>query len=419
MDLNQHIGQIVEGLVADITSNVMSQVDRVIAVTVANKLDSFDLNSFITEAASNAIEKKVLDFSFDSKRFEQRLAEKIKASIDQVMANTAEKMTEEVNFKIKNTNFNKAMSDAVSVVVSDRLTEYVFPVNSIHANALNFSESKISGDSIRGGIIKEFSSTGIDDRASNVALTILDEVTVVENNLVTKDLTVQGLMTVNGDFVVNGSIPKDTSFYQTLVSDGADSIINKLDNTFFNNYSNIIFEKIKKDGIDLNRITYNDKVIIDDNKIGPTIVDSNLQKLGLLKELQVTGESLLGETLYVNNKRIGINTIEPSASLAVWDDEVEITISKKRKDTGYIGTPRQQALILSSNNKENIVLESDGSVRINDLQIGNMKFTSSESPPNYVSTRGHIVWNNNPNPGGPMGWVCLGSSNWANFGIID
>jgi hypothetical protein len=41
------------------------------------------------------------------------------------------------------------------------------------------------------------------------------------------------------------------------------------------------------------------------------------------------------------------------------------------------------------------------------------------SPPNFVSDRGHIVFNANPNVGGPLGWVCLGAANWANFGIID
>jgi hypothetical protein len=82
-------------------------------------------------------------------------------------------------------------------------------------------------------------------------------------------------------------------------------------------------------------------------------------------------------------------------------------------------TPRQQKLILSANNKDNITLEVDGSARINDLHTGAMRFTSAPSPPNYMSEKGHVVWNENPSVGGPLGWICLGAANWGNFGIID
>ena len=418
MDLNQHLGKIVEGLVSDITANVITQVDRIVAVTISNKLENYDFAEYIKQAASTAFEKKVSEYQIDSKRLEGRISEKIKLTIDQIQANASEKIEEEINSKIKNVNFQKAMSDAVSVIINDRMQEYIFPENSIHSNAINFT-TLISGDNIHGGIIKEFSSTGIDDRSSSIALTILDEATVVENNLITKDLTVQGSMVINGNFIVNGNIPAESQFYQTLINDSGVSVINKLNTKFFSGYSDLVFDKIKTNGIDLTKITINGSSIIDENKLGSTITESNLQKLGLVKELQVSGETLLGETLYVNNKRTGINTIEPSAALAIWDDEIEIIVSKKQKDIGFFGTPRQQKLILSSNNKENLILDVDGSVKIDNLQIGSMKFSSSENPPNYVSQRGQIVWNASPNPGGPMGWICLGASNWANFGIID
>jgi hypothetical protein len=155
------------------------------------------------------------------------------------------------------------------------------------------------------------------------------------------------------------------------------------------------------------------------NQLGSTIINSNLQQLGLLKELQVSGEAIVAETLYVTPRRVGINTIEPSGALAIWDQEVEIVAAKKSADTGSFGTPRQQRFVLTANNKENIVLETDGSATINELRMGSMKFSAAAQPPNYVGERGHVVWNNNPNPGGPMGWICLGATNWANFGIID
>jgi hypothetical protein len=280
-------------------------------------------------------------------------------------------------------------------------------------------ELKISGDNINGGIIENFSSMGIEDRASQVALTILDDSTVIENNLLTQDLTVQGSMTINGEFVVNGTVPEESNFYKSLVAKTTHSTLSAVDNNLFDNYSRLVFDKIRTDGLDLAKITLDGTEVIKTSSLGSAIVNSNLQTLGELKELRVSGESIIAQTLYVTPRRVGINTIEPSAALSIWDDEVEIVAKKKSQNIGVIGTPRQQKLIITANNKDNIVLAEDGSAQIDDLKIGPMRFTTANSPPNYVSERCHVVWNTNPNPGGPLGWICLGGANWANFGIID
>lgn len=226
-------------------------------------------------------------------------------------------------------------------------------------------------------------------------------------------------MTINGEFIVNGSVPEDTEFFRKLVAGTTSGALQSLDHTLFNSYSTLVFDKIKQDGLDLDRITLNGTEVARSNSLGSAIVNSNLQTLGELRELRVGGESLLAQTLYVTPKRVGINTIEPSAALSVWDDEIEIVAKKKSRDVGILGTTRQQKLVLTSNGKDNIVLSDDGSAQIDHLRIGSMQFTTSNVPPNFVSERCHIVWNTNPNPGGPMGWVCLGGANWANFGIID
>jgi hypothetical protein len=419
MDLNQHLGAIVENLIGDITANVLSQVETVITNAVNARLSTYNFEPHIKEAASEAFEKKVNLYQIDNRKLEGRIAERITQTIDSIQANTTEKINQAVSNSIKNTNFDLAMQGAVGHIIADRMRDHVFPNNSIHASAINFENYTISGDLIQGGIVTQFSSSGIDDRASQVALTILDEATVVENNLLTRDLTVEGTVTVNGNLIINGSVPEDSKFYTDLVNNSTTTTLSRLDNTLFNNYSTTIFNKIREDGLDLNKITINGREVINDNSLSNSITESNLQKLGQLRELQVSGESLLAQTLYVSGKRVGVNTIEPSGALSVWDDEVEIVLVKRKKDTGSFGTPRNQSLILTSNNKDNIVLDPDGSARIDDLRMGDMRFSTSNEPPRHVSERGHVVFNNNPNPGGPMGWICLGSANWANFGIID
>ena len=419
MDLNTHLAKIVEGLVADITSNVLVRVDSAISAAINNRLASYDYATHIQEAANTAFEKRVGEYTVDPKRLENRIVTKINETIDSAQTQTRALVETQVQERLATVDFQRAITDSVSTLVADRMSEFIFPPNRIDPAALKLLDLKITGDNISGGIIENFSSTGIDDRASQVALTILDDSTVIENNLLTKDLTVQGSATINGKFVVNGDVPEDSAFFKKLISNATASTLGSLDQTLFNNYSTLIFDRIKQDGLNLSKITLDGQEIATSNSLGSSIVNSNLQKLGELKELQVSGESLLAQTLYVTPKRVGINTIEPSAALSVWDDEIEIVAKKKSRDVGMLGTARHQKLVLSANNKDNIVLNDDGSAQIDHLKVGAMQFSSSNNPPNFVSERCHVVWNTNPNPGGPLGWICLGGANWANFGIID
>jgi uncharacterized protein (DUF2164 family) len=419
MDLNEHISKIVDQIVGEITENVSTRVDKLILDAITSRLDLFDYNTHVQQAANAALDKKASQYTIDGKKLEKRISDRINETIDGAQTSTAELINTIVSEKLTKININQAVNDATAALIVDRLREITFPENSINPTALKLNELIITGDNIKGGLIENFSSTGIDDRATGVALTILDDVTVVENNLLTKDLTVEGLVSINGNLSVNGEVDKECLFYTDLIKETTTSALSNMDRGLFDSFSSLVFDRIKTEGLNLSKIKLNDTEVIVDNRLGPTIISSNLQHLGILKELQVSGESLLAETLYVTPKRVGINTIEPSGALAIWDQEVEIVASKKSADTGSFGTPRKQKLILTSNNKENIILDDDGSAAINDLRIGGMRFTAAANPPNYVSQRGHVVWNVNPNLGGPLGWVCLGSANWANFGIID
>jgi hypothetical protein len=419
MDLNEHLGKIVEGLIGEITANVLARVDHVISETVNARLINYNYEAHIKEAATAALDRRAAEYTVDGKRLEKRIADKINSTIDEAQASTTQLITDTVAARVAAINFNQAMTDAASSIIAERLKDYVFPVNSINGDALKLNDLVITGDNVKGGIIENFSSTGIDDRATGVAVTILDNATVVENNLFTQDLTVEGTATINGNLNVTGTVNEDSTFFQDLVSRTTTSALSNMDRGLFDSYGSLVFERIKTEGLNLTKIKLNDTEVITDNRLGSTIINSNLQTLGLLKELQVVGEAIIAETLYVTPKRVGINTIEPSGALAIWDQEVEIVAVKKSADTGSFGTPRQQRLVLTANGKENIVLETDGSASINELRMGTMKFSAAAQPPNYVGERGHVVWNTNPNPGGPMGWICLGATNWANFGIID
>lgn len=340
----------------------------------------------------------------------QQVIDKVKADIESAVTEAIAEYS---------SRFDQLTVDAFGKVIKDNLKSVDFPDSSIPVTALNFEKQKLNGNDIHGGIITAFGSTGIDDRATDCQITIMDDNTVIENNLVAKDLTVKGVTTLEGDVIIRGVIPVDSQAFKNLVTYSSNAVKESLDHALFEDYSDILFESIKKDGLDLSSIKLNGKEILRNAQLMPSITDSSLQTVGVLKQLQVSGESLLGESLYATKKRVGINTMDPSAALTVWDEETELQIGKRTKDSAWINTARAQRLMLSSNNKENIICDTDGSTRINQLKIGTQSFTSDTQAPSYESTKGAVVFNASPSLGGPMGWVCLGGAKWANFGIID
>lgn len=416
MDLTSHFDSIVQEIVNEIQTKVATQVltsvtEQVTATIVdevKSQLDKYDYSTVIQDMVASKLNDAINPASIE-KRID---------NLTDIVANNIEfeakaSVSELVSKKVAAVNFNDMVITTVANVLDDRIKENKFPEESIPASSIKTKDLVITGDQVVGGIIKNFGSTGIDDQATSCIVTILDQAVVIENNLVTLDLTVQG------NLDVKGCIPEDSEFYKQLTSSVTNSVQHGLNDVLFASFSDIIFNKIKEDGLDLAKITVDGGVVVEGVSLGYNITDSNLQRVGLLRELQVQGESLLAETLYVGNKRVGVNTIEPSAALAVWDEEVEFTFGKDRTNVARIGTPRSQKIVIGSNRNDNITLHEDGTTQIDNLQVGSMLLTSSDKPPAFASRRGHIVFNANPNPGGPLGWICLGAANWANFGIID
>jgi hypothetical protein len=325
-------------------------------------------------------------------------------------------LTGEISKHLANININSLVNDIVESKLENIIKLHSFPKHSIDHSSINFKGFNFTGDQIQGGIIKNFSSIGIDDRANNIQLTLMDKGSVFEGTVFAPAALIKGSLTVEGDLVVLGDIDSNSPAANTLANMAVEKI--KADTELLELHSDAMLASIGQKGIDLKRITQDGREIVNGNQLGYQITDSNLQRVGMLRDLQTQGEALLSDTLYVTGKRVGINTIEPSATFVIWDQEVEMIITKRSQDVGYIGTPRNQNLVLGANNKHNLTLDQDGSVEIENLRVGNTPMSSASVIPNYNAITGTIVWNESPAVGGPIGWVCLGGSSWAKFGII-
>jgi hypothetical protein len=349
--------------------------------------------------------------------------------LNNAIESTKLQINKQITRDISNIDLRNTINTLVMSHITSLLETISFPAKSIAFNAIDFSGIKFTGDLIKGGIIEDFGSTGIEDRSSFVQLTLMDHGSVFEGPIYSPEIQIKGSGLIEGDLTINGNlnilgtIPTESSAFKSLIDHSAEQthelLKETLNNDWFTNYSTIIFDQIKENGLDLNRITSNEREIINGNQLGYHITDSNLQRVGFLLDLQTRGETLLSDTLYTTAKRVGINTLDPSATFVVWDEECEIIVAKRKQDTGYIGTNRQQQLILGSNNKDNIVLAVDGSVIVQDLIVGKVPMSSASGIPSIDAPRGQILFNEQPDIGLPIGWVSLGGARWASFGTIE
>jgi hypothetical protein len=281
---------------------------------------------------------------------------------------------------------NPQLAEKITSILLDKIKSVVF-----------------SGNNISGGVIRDFSSTGIKDQSKGVTLTLMPTATVCENQLITLDLKAVKFAELN-NVRINGEIEiGNTEFYEKT--------------------SRYALNKLNQIDIELSsghNFKINGDTVLDDKSLGKKITDSNLQRVGMLKDLQVHGEAYLSGILYVSPAgKIGINTTEPADTFTIWDEEVEMSICKRAKNQGFIGSRKKIDLAIGVNNEPQIYCLGSGEVVINSKLVHQGKsFATGIVRPGSKGKKGDVVWNQEPSVDAAIGWVCLGDANWASFGTI-
>lgn len=328
-------------------------------------------------------------------------------------------IVDNIAYQLSRLDVPTLVREHISSVLNANTKTYNFPNRSIHGSSINPDGLFLKGDQIAAGVIRNFESTGIQDKSSTCQVTILDNATVYENQLVAKELHIAGDAVVEGNLNITGTIPATSQLFADVLEASTQAIRGEMQAGILAGFRDQVTETLQKEGLQADVIRYQNHRLVKDNALAPTVLFSNLQKVGALKELQVIGETLLDETLYVSVNRVGINTMDPETALDIWDQEVEITAGKLEKDIAIIQTPKAQSLVLGANKNYNLVLNADGSVSVNTLRIGSVTHTSSDRMPTDDAPKGNIVWNSSPKMGDTVGWVSLGGARWAQFGSIS
>jgi len=366
---------------------VNEQVNELLKQRVGEAVQQLDITAAVN---------KYLQTRLDNPNFQQFVGKQVLESVEGL--NVSGETLKIIDAKVKETINTQvpAIQQMVRSRVDQILTQTIeqlvrsfnFPEASIPARSIDWKNYRIDSQLI-DNMPKQY--PGIEDFSEQVNLTVMNEAVVVETNLVTKHVEAEN-MTVTNLHLKNTHQP-----WIGAIAKHVEQNVKQHD------YS-----------IDINKAT----VAIDErvNQLAQQIKRSTE-----MKELDVQGEAYLSETLYTTpgNHRVGINTMDPSDALTVWDQEAEIVIGKHKSQEGYLGTRRRQALNIGSNNKVGIRIDPTGSVEIDNLNLNGRVIGTSDTVPGDSAKRGDIRLNTQPASGQPIGWVCIDGIRWSAFGRIE
>lgn len=271
-------------------------------------------------------------------------------------------------------------------------------------------------------ILEKFETRGIHDESSQCEILITDGSVVVQSGLACENLLVeQNLITTDlmtNNLVITGSVNTDCESWNELADTVADRTHKLLGEKWRQDLVMEILEISKKQGIDFKNITVNGIPLVEGDTLNPNIINTSIQKLGLLRDLKVLGSAKISNgTLLVLDRRIGVNTESPDMALAVWDEEVSVSIGKISRDRAWIGSTRQQTMDIGVNRQRSITIEPDGLVSIDRLRLDRWRISFAKSVPNHSGTRGDLVLNHDPKPDTPFAWQCLGGFQWRSINL--
>ena len=265
---------------------------------------------------------------------------------------------------------------------------------------------------VRQNLLRDFASTGIADQATACELTILDQAVVVEHALHASSAEIVDALRTQ-HLIVTGSINTDNAAWTALSDHISQQTLDKLSTQWRDSLVQQVTAQIQQQGISFDHVKIGDTALVDGVQLSPTITQSSLQQIGKLKTLQVQGEAHINNnTVNVLNRRVGINTDTPEKALSIWDEEVSVVIGKNKLNQAYIGTNRDQGMVLGVNREPQVEIDTDGLTTVKKLRVGLHRISHDTQTPGWSGTRGDLVFNASPGPDRVFAWVCLGAFRW-------
>lgn len=308
------------------------------------------------------------------------------------------------------------------MVTVDLLSRLQDRISGLDINAAVATNIDAALDRYRDRALQQnFASRGIADQASQCELVVSDGAVVAQSGLACQDLLVDQSITTRdlkvNNLAVTGTVNTDCAAWNELAEHIATAAEQRLGASWRQTLVGQVLDLAREQGIDFASITVQGRPLVDGHELNSRVTHSNLQRLGVLQALEVSGPAhFAANTMNVVNQRVGVNTQTPDMALTIWDEEVALSLGKISQDRAWIGSTRNVALDIGVNRKRALSIETDGTVVINTVRLDRWKIAFANAVPNHSGTRGDIVFNHDPKPGSPWAWQCLGGHRWQSLG---
>ena len=338
------------------------------------------------------------------------------------------------------------------------------------------NDRELSGNKIHGGLITQFTSTGISDQASRMMVLVNDDgltVDAVETDTLVGDTTVTGNLNVQGQITartlhvdeLTADIRNERSESLDFVGANGDDVTGKGIVWRTDEYSRqFVFHRnpdrlFSTEHIDIQNgrhYSIGTVPVLTDTALGTGITSSNLTSLGQLELLEVMGNVSFSEYMFweSSSERLGIGTEAPNGTIGIANLDAEFIIDSESDSGMRIGNFTNDDLQIITDDTTRLTVKANGTIvagtpgsdtaRINvygkigvgvtnieaDVSVstsGPIKFqgkkmeTGASTPDSGNYMQGDIVWNTNPQPTGYVGWICVRDGTpgvWKPFGSI-
>lgn len=329
---------------------------------------------------------------------------------------------------------------------------------------------EINGDQISGGTITNFSSTGIKDNSTKQTLIIEDDRIVVKTaniEQIDRNVTIRGDVKIYGildagfvrttEMITNQRYEKQYLEFSSSIGTGLLWIDDTGNKQFvYRPEPNRLWSSENIDLQESKSYFIDGLPVVSKDSLGPTVISSNLEKVGKLSKLEVIGEVNLGDHVYYNptSQRVSLGIENGNGLFSVYDyiNNVEIVLDSSENGYGKIGTYTTKGLEVVTDNQTRLSITESGNVTIGheykdstitriygkvgigvknpreqlevmgNIRMGNRLFANSDAPPVEGSyQKGDIIWNSNPKENTYVGWICIDTGApgiWRPFGHI-
>jgi len=351
----------------------------------------------------------------------------------------------------------------------ENLAEAIEKIDNKPAPAPEINDRSLSGNKIHGGIITQFASAGIRDEANNPVLTVKDDGLHVKNakiQSISNDLSVKGTLSVDGEITatrlnvneINADIRNERTAPLEFKAENG-NVYNKGLLWSAKDYTKQLVIQGSPDRlwssehIDLHKdrdYKIGNQTVIGRDYLGSGVVKSNLRSVGVLDSLEVGGSFSVDAYLRydANTQQLALGAEDPNGMFTMESWDHQFIIDPSEDNQWKIGTWTTSALHVVTDDTVRLTVGANGNITVNSktsfignvgigvknfaddanltvagpVRFQNKKFEVSNEPPTSGSyQRGDIVWNDQPQPTGYVGWVCVREGtpgNWKPFGHI-